>query len=83
MLLPDTAPQDVDYAGSDEDDSLVNTSLLSAEEIRMFIQKAIEGDDEERQYKINPPPVDRPARVYADGEFSVEPFSGDSLDRVH
>jgi choline-phosphate cytidylyltransferase len=64
--LPDTAPHDVEYAASDESEGFVNPSSLSAEEIRAFIQKSIEGKGD-RLYKINPPPVGRPVRIYADG----------------
>jgi choline-phosphate cytidylyltransferase len=42
-------------------------SSLEPEDIQAFVRKAIEGEAH-RKYKINPPPTDRPVRVYADGE---------------
>lgn len=71
LALPgSSAPLDVatgDYENDRVDnDSLVNTSLLSSEDIRSFVQRAIEGE-EDRQYKINKPPKGRPIRIYADG----------------
>lgn len=67
-----SAPPDVatgDYENDRVDnDSLVNTSLLSSEDIRSFVQRAIDGE-EDRQYKINKPPTGRPIRIYADGMF--------------
>lgn len=42
-LLPDTAPQDVEYAASEGDDTMVNTSVLSPEDIRAFVQKGYRG----------------------------------------
>lgn len=43
-----------------------NPAALTAEDIQAFVQKAISGEPW-RKYKINPPPSDRPVRVYADG----------------
>lgn len=45
----------------------INPAALSVQDIRSFVQKAIDGESF-RKYKINPPPVGRPVRVYADGE---------------
>lgn len=45
-----------------------NPAALTPEDIQAFVQKAIDGEDG-RNYKINPPPVGRPVRVYADGEY--------------
>ena len=44
----------------------LNTAALTKEDIRAFIQKAIDGEPW-RKYKINPPPTGRPIRIYADG----------------
>lgn len=47
-------------------ESAFNPAALTPDDIQAFVRKAIEGEDW-RQYKINPPPSDRPVRVYADG----------------
>lgn len=43
-----------------------NPAALTPEDVQLFIQKAIQGESS-RNYKINPPPADRPVRIYADG----------------
>lgn len=43
-----------------------NPASLTPDDIRTFVQKAIEGESW-RKYKINDPPTDRQVRVYADG----------------
>ena len=50
-----------------------NPAALTPEDIQSFIAKAIAGESK-RGYKINPPPVGRPVRIYADGMFRP-PFS--------
>lgn len=50
-----------------------NPAALTPDDIREFVAKAIEGEAT-RKYKINPPPVDRPIRVYADGAYTTHPF---------
>lgn len=52
-------------------------SSLSPEDIQAFVRKAMEGEAH-RKYKINPPPTDRPVRVYADGESRLHSASYDS-----
>lgn len=41
-------------------------AALTPEDIQAYVQEAIDGESW-RTYKINPPPTDRPIRVYADG----------------
>ena len=46
-------------------------SRLTADEIQLYIRNAIAGVHESgvppRTYRINPPPIGRPVRIYADG----------------
>ena len=53
-------------------ESEFNPADLTPEDIREFVGSAIAGGPTEkgakRLYKINPPPVGRPVRIYADGE---------------
>ncbi|KAJ7222501.1 cholinephosphate cytidylyltransferase [Mycena pura] len=48
-----------------------NPAALTAEDIQAFVRKAIDGEAG-RMYKINPPPVGRPARIYADGAHALQ-----------
>ncbi|KAJ8517383.1 hypothetical protein ONZ45_g5414 [Pleurotus djamor] len=50
--------------------STIDPAALTPQDIQEFVQKAIEGEVT-RPYKINPPPVGRPIRVYADGEYPI------------
>ena len=50
-----------------ETPSICNPATLAPEDIRAFVQRAIAGEPG-RPYRINPPPTDRPVRIFADGE---------------
>lgn len=49
-----------------------NPAALAPEDIQAFVQKAINGEPG-RPYYINPPPTDRPVRIFADGEIDCHP----------
>jgi choline-phosphate cytidylyltransferase len=55
--------------------STFNPAALGPEHIQAFVREAIEGQTS-RPYKINPPPLNRPVRVFADGKY---PFDFDKL----
>ena len=44
-----------------------NTAALTPEDIQAFVRKAIDGEPG-RPYRINPPPADKPVRIYACGK---------------
>jgi choline-phosphate cytidylyltransferase len=61
-ITPDLA------AESPVPEAVFSPASLNTEDIQLFVQKAIEGEPW-RKYKINPPPSDRPVRIYADGDL--------------
>ena len=50
--------------------AVFNPAALTPQDIQAFVQKAIKGEPW-RKYKINPPPVGRPVRIYADGLWGI------------
>ncbi|KAJ6469077.1 hypothetical protein C8R47DRAFT_1151128 [Mycena vitilis] len=48
-----------------------NPAALTPADIQAFVQKAIDGEAW-RKYTINPPPTDRPVRIYADGAHALQ-----------
>jgi choline-phosphate cytidylyltransferase len=63
LTTQEPAPADISTAA-------FNPAALTPADIQGFVQKAIDGE-EWRKYKINPPPTDRPVRVYADGALPL------------
>ncbi|KAG6812237.1 hypothetical protein H0H92_003777 [Tricholoma furcatifolium] len=68
-VSPLLVPEEPAVAGPSE--AAFDPAALTTEDIHSFIQNAIAGDSS-RKYKINPPPKDRPARVYADGLHALQ-----------
>lgn len=51
--------------------SVCNPATLTPEDIQAFVRKAINGEPG-RPYRINPPPIGRPVRIFADGETGCD-----------
>ncbi|KAN0079971.1 hypothetical protein V8E55_009537 [Tylopilus felleus] len=50
-----------------------NPAALTPEDIQEFVQRVINGEPG-RSYRINPPPTDRPVRIFADGVYDLFHF---------
>ncbi|KIJ60431.1 hypothetical protein HYDPIDRAFT_98720 [Hydnomerulius pinastri MD-312] len=66
VVLSEPAPTDDAAAAFDP-------AALTPEDIRAFVKRAIAGEPG-RTYQINPPPTDRPVRVFADGVYDLFHF---------
>ncbi|QRV83242.1 cytidylyltransferase domain-containing protein [Ceratobasidium sp. AG-Ba] len=62
-------PGETEHILEDPDDR-----MLSPEDIKQFVQGAIDGTIKERTYRTNPPPTGRPVRIYADGVYDLFHF---------
>ena len=85
LNAPNTDPFPVATTGEPNVLSIVETAFnpaaLSAEDIQNFVRKAIEGEST-RNYRINPPPTDRPVRIYADGTLQNSKHGSPSLTLI-
>jgi choline-phosphate cytidylyltransferase len=66
--IPLRVPEEPAVAATSE--KAFDPAALTQEDIQAFVQGAVDGELH-RKYKINPAPVNRPIRVYADGPSSI------------
>lgn len=70
-LTPPTAAQSV-VLPEPPMNNACNPASFTPEDIQAFVQRAIDGEPG-RPYSINPPPIGRPVRIFADGETDHNP----------
>lgn len=57
--------------GCEREDARGGPHVAAPSDIREWVHRAIYEPAPERPYRINPPPTDRPVRIYADGVYDL------------